>query len=324
MGGIPIIRGHGQIHMDEKGKGSGTPLVSVVIATYRRPAELKRALESVDQQTYKNLEVIIVDDNGPSNFQKITDEIVQVISINPPIKYIKHEVNKGYAAARNTGIKSASGEFIAFLDDDDEWDSEKTEKQLDVLARKTPEYGGFVYCRSMNLRNDGAPYFIEPKGGKSGWVSDKLLMNNFIGASSKVIFRKCALEAVNGLDEGLPTRADHDLFIRVAKRYPLLLVDEPLVSFMIEGDRITKDIKKKTAGWAEFYKKWEQEIYKDKKTKKAVLTQMHFELSKLFYINREWALSRQHAVALIRSNGFFWKGYALFLLSLTRVRVPLQ
>lgn len=310
--------------MDKKERGVDAPLVSVVIATYRRPKELERALESVNQQIYKNFEVIVVDDNGESDFQNMTDEVVQAISIDAPVKNIKHGVNKGYAAARNTGIKAASGEFVAFLDDDDEWHPKKTTKQVGVLTQRSPDEGGFIYCRSTNLRNDGTSYFIEPKGSESGWVSDKLLMKNFIGASSKVIFRKCSLEAVQGLDEGLPTRADHDLFIRVAKQYPLLLVDEPLVSFMIEGDRITKNIEKKIAGWARFYKKWENEINKDKKIKKAVLTQMHFELSKLFYISREWVLSRRHAVELIRNNSFFWKGYALLLLSVTKVRVPLK
>src|SRR3989338_8677774 len=99
--------------------------VSVIIPTHNRPELLKRAVKSVLNQTYKDLEVIVVDDG----LEKRADETVNSFN-DSRLKYIQHPEEKGGSAARNTGIKNSSGEFIAFLDDDDEWLPEKLEIQI--------------------------------------------------------------------------------------------------------------------------------------------------------------------------------------------------
>ena len=110
--------------------------VSTIITTYRRADMLKRAIDSVLNQTYSNIEVIVVDDNDEkSEDRKNTEEIMTSYANNPKVKYIKHKVNMNGAAARNTGIKNSTGEIVCFLDDDDWYLETKIEKQLEFLCK---------------------------------------------------------------------------------------------------------------------------------------------------------------------------------------------
>ena len=107
-------------------------MISVIIPTFNRASLLKKAIESVLSQTYKDFELIVIDDGS-------SDETPSLISsYASSIKYIKQN-NKGPAGARNVGIKNSSGEFVAFLDSDDWWDKEKLQIQIDKM-RKNPKY----------------------------------------------------------------------------------------------------------------------------------------------------------------------------------------
>lgn len=110
------------------------PLVSTIITTYKRPYYLRRAIYSVLEQTYDNIEIIVVDDNNPNtNFRKMTEKLMKEFNSNSRVKYYKHKNNKNGAAARNTGIKVSSGKYVNFLDDDDEFTNDKIEKQVEAL-----------------------------------------------------------------------------------------------------------------------------------------------------------------------------------------------
>ena len=110
-------------------------LVSVVIPTYKRSDTLSRAIESALNQTYQKIEVIIVDDNEKGSLEsKKVQEVLQ--KYNNRVMYINPEKHINGAVARNYGIKKANGDYIAFLDDDDEWKEDKIKKQLDYLKEK--------------------------------------------------------------------------------------------------------------------------------------------------------------------------------------------
>jgi glycosyltransferase involved in cell wall biosynthesis len=117
-------------------------LVSVIVPTYNRAKILPRSIESVLKQTYKNLEVIIVNDASTDTTEKITKRFIKQ---DKRIIYKKHIKNRGGAAARNTGIKIAKGKYVAFLDSDDEWMPTKIKKQLDLFS-KIPDSFGLVSC----------------------------------------------------------------------------------------------------------------------------------------------------------------------------------
>ncbi|NCC44141.1 MAG: glycosyltransferase [Clostridia bacterium] len=123
-------------------KEDSAPLVSVVIATYHREVELRHALSSLMHQTYKNIEVILVDDNADQSWNSKVEEIVRKWHrlTDIPICYIQHEKNMGSAASRNEGIKSAAGTYITFLDDDDKYLPEKIEHQLSHMMEKKSDF----------------------------------------------------------------------------------------------------------------------------------------------------------------------------------------
>ncbi len=114
--------------------------VSVIIATYRREASLKRALESLINQSYKLTEIIVVDDNADSEWNKKIKDIINEMNVINPVIYIKNEVNKGSAETRNIGIKAASGEYITFLDDDDIYLTNKIKKQVEHMIKSNSDY----------------------------------------------------------------------------------------------------------------------------------------------------------------------------------------
>ena len=110
------------------------PSVSVIIPTHNRGEMLRRAIDSVLSQTYKDFELIIVSDGSADE----TDKVI-VSYTDPRIRFLKHDKSRGASAARNTGIRASIGQYIAFLDDDDEWTLDKLEVQVPVIEKSAPE-----------------------------------------------------------------------------------------------------------------------------------------------------------------------------------------
>jgi len=120
-------------------------LVSIIIPTYSRSNMLPRAITSVLSQTYKNIEVIVVDDNGINSDQQIeTYNSIKHLLVDPRVKYVRNEVNLGGSGARNTGINHSNGEYITFLDDDDEYYNNKIKSQIEFYKVNFPDKGGFI------------------------------------------------------------------------------------------------------------------------------------------------------------------------------------
>jgi glycosyltransferase involved in cell wall biosynthesis len=199
-----------------------SPTVSVVIPTYNRAHLLVRSIQSVLNQSYQDFEIIVVDDGSTDN----TEEVIKSFN-DERVKYIRHEGNKGNAAARNTGIKVAKGEYVAFQDSDDEWLPKKLEKQVNLL-RSLPETFAVVYSGFYKIV-DGEKFYIPSSEiyPREGNIHSSLLKGNFIGTPS-ILVRKSALLCVGFFDEKLPRLVDWDLVIRLSKKYQFKLIDEPL------------------------------------------------------------------------------------------------
>ncbi len=210
------------------------PLVSVIIPTYNRAVLVKRAIQSILDQTYDNFEVIVVDDAS-------TDSTVTVIANieDERLKYIRHEVNGHASAARNTGIASAKGELIAFLDDDDEWFPSKLEKQVPVLVNASPEVG-LVYCW-MDYFDSSGRLVGETHPTHTGWVFDKMLDRPRLGGCPTIIVRREVFDVVGVFDVDLRRGNDGDFIRRVAREYAVDVVPEVLVRVNVghDFDRIT-------------------------------------------------------------------------------------
>ena len=243
-------------------------MVSVVITTYKRePRMVLRALDSALAQTYRDLEIIIVDDS-PSDFPAREDvhAVVEMRQHENPeinIRYIAHTENKGACIARNTGLEVAAGEFIAYLDDDDEWLPEKIEKQMQVVQKSN---AGLVYCGNLVINDMTGVRTPAKKEFYRGNVFKRLLNNNFIASTSYPLIRTKCLKEVGGFDPLMQAAQDYDVWLRLAERFEIDYVDEPLVLYHEhEGERITTNPKKKINGPELINQKYAKYLEADRK-----------------------------------------------------------
>jgi glycosyltransferase involved in cell wall biosynthesis len=214
---------------------SQSPNVSIILPTYNRSKLLRRSIVSVLAQTYKNFELLVVDDASTDH----TKDIVESFD-DERIHYICHDTNLGGGAARNTGISKAKGNYISFQDSDDEWLPEKLERQLLVLNSGKGE--GIVYSAYIRWASGHVsvhpPLDTDPLAGD---ISIKQLRTNLIGTPTLLVERTI-LEKVGGFDEALDRFQDWELIIRLSKVSRVLFIPEPLVLAHISPDSLTKNL----------------------------------------------------------------------------------
>lgn len=240
--------------LDEK------PKVSVIIPTYNRANLVKRSIKSVLDQTYQNFELIVIDDNS-------LDDTVNVVNAfkDSRIQYICHKINRGAPAARNTGINKSRGEFIAFLDDDDEWLPEKLEIQLEYLNHR-PNVGLIYAGFEVVDKDKNKIHRIYPK--ERGNTFPRILHSNFIGSPTAIVRREC-FESVGIFDESFKSSQDWDMWIRIAQKYDVDYVPNILARYNISGNRISTNMNSVISGhtqilakYYDFYKS-HNEIYSE-------------------------------------------------------------
>ncbi|MGE5499749.1 MAG: glycosyltransferase family 2 protein [Syntrophothermus sp.] len=210
--------------------------VSVIIPTKNRSAMLRRAVKSVLRQTYSDWDIIIVDDASDDDTPGMVNYMLGRYGLQGRLKYIRHEKPLGGAAARNKGIFSARGFYIAFLDDDDKWMPEKLEKQVGCM--KANENAGICYTgRKIVRTGDIIPGLGKKYSYRKPPAFDHykaIMTDNFVGITSSVMIPRSVLLAVSGFDEVLPCYQDYDLFIRILERWKAVGIDEPLVLYYLE------------------------------------------------------------------------------------------
>ncbi|TDX42928.1 glycosyl transferase family 2 [Halanaerobium congolense] len=299
------------------------PLVSVVIPTYKRPDMLGRAIDSVLNQTYDNIEIVVVDDNDEdSEYRKETEEFMDKYADNDNLVYLKHTENKGGSAARNTGIKTSEGEYIAFLDDDDIWVNTKLKKQIEVF--KNNNNLGLVYCRMYSFKNNtGEVYHKKKIKLVNGSIYTDMLEMNYIGTPTALV-KKICFQKVGLFDIELLSRQDHDMFLRISKNYDIDYVDEFLVKFSSHDNKISRNINSKEKGWKIFLSKWENELNEFPKEKKKLYDNYYFEMAKLYYKNNSYNKAKIFSKKMIKNNIVNYKGLVIFILSIFEIDINLH
>jgi glycosyltransferase involved in cell wall biosynthesis len=215
---------------------SNTGKVSIIMPTHNRCDLLKNAIDSILNQTYKNYEIIIVDDASTDN----TEEYINSLNLDKLV-YIKNKESKGASKSRSIGIRNATGQFIAFLDDDDEWLPTKLEEQVKKFSNN--DNLGLVYTGvKLVFKDQNLSYNTLPN--LSGYVYKEMLMRNHIGVTPAVMLRKEVLEDVGLFDSNYPAREEYDLWIRVSEKWKIDYIKEPLlISYgRINLDRISSDV----------------------------------------------------------------------------------
>ncbi len=224
-------------------------LVSAIITTYCRPVQmLLRAVNSVTNQTYQNLEIIIVDDSSKDYSERESIRQVVLSLDDDRIRYIAHEKNSGACAARNTGIAAANGEFIAFLDDDDEWLEDKIAEQVAAM-KAADSQTALVYCNNYCVSDSSGQPQKEKRELLAGYVYDKLILSNFIGSTSFPLIRTDLLRQIGGFDSLMKSAQDYDVWLRIAQKYKIAYTEKVLAVYHIhQGECITVNPKNKISG----------------------------------------------------------------------------
>ncbi|RMF66299.1 MAG: glycosyltransferase, partial [Calditrichaeota bacterium] len=212
----------------------GDPLVSVIVPTYNRPQGLRLALQSLARQTYPHLEVVVVNDAG-QDVQAVLDEFKDGLQI----KYIVHQQNKDLAGARNTGLRHASGDYIAYLDDDDLFFPNHLEEALRVLTNSDYQV---VYSEALCLHQQAEAGLYRTQHVdlpyRNEFDRDRLLLHNLFPVLSVVHSRHC-LEKAGYFDESLHTHEDWDFFIRLSRHFDFFHLKKVTCAFSKRYDAST-------------------------------------------------------------------------------------
>lgn len=226
--------------------------VSAIIPTYNRSKELLKSIKTVLDQSYKGeIEIIIIDDSKESQQKIINEKFSEIIknSKNRTINYIHKAKKEGSPVARNIGIKEAKGEYIAFLDDDDEWLPEKIEKQVEIMEKYKDV--GLVVCYSLDKR-----FGRERTNKPTDEISHGNILKAFnLSSSSAYLVKREAIEKEDGFDISLPSAQEYDLAIRISKHYKVRCAPEILMIQNETKGQISENWNRKIKGLIAIYQK---------------------------------------------------------------------
>lgn len=248
-------------------------LVSVVMPTYKRSERLIRAIDSVLNQSYSNLELLLINDNEPDD--EYTAELKKRVDIyqkDPRFHLIIQEKHINGAVARNTGIEAAKGEYIAFLDDDDWWEKDKIRIQVQELKKLAPEWGG-ISCRIKRYNNDQL-IMIQPMY-KEGYVYKEVLMLTADYETGTLLLRHNALDDAGYFDPVLLRHQDLQLLVNFTYKYKLKQVNELLHCRDVSDAQNRPNVEKIIVAKKAFFKSVSPIIESLNKKEKRVIYSLH-------------------------------------------------
>ena len=221
--------------------------VSVIIPTYNYGRFIAEAIQSVLQQTHRPDEIVVVDDGS-------TDDTARVVAgFGDAVKYVRQE-NGGVCAARNKGVAESTGEIIAFMDADDTMEPESIAKQVALFG---DEHVGLVHC-GLRLFDDesGETIELQLEGGEDG-VADNLLLweGASIAGPGAILVTREAFDSVGGFDTGMKVGEDWDFCYRVARKFKVRFVPEPLVNYRSHATAAHRNVAEMERGMSRFYEK---------------------------------------------------------------------
>jgi len=256
-------------------------MVSVVIPMFNRAHTISDAVNSVLAQTYSNYEIILVDDGS-------TDNTIEVISqYGDAVIYVNQE-NLGPSVARNTGIKQAKGELIAFLDSDDVWHEDKLARQVACFA-DAPRVGLVASGHEIRDENWNLIHITRLTNREIGQIHRKDLYKNFFSTPSVIVRAKCFQE-VGCFDETIRYAEDWDMWLRILKHYECKIINEPLVSVRVNGVSITTEFSEENIDY------WRRVIEKHRVDTSSVA---------LFTIRKRWSWYYLNK-AMVYQNKYGW------------------
>lgn len=253
---------------------NNNPIVSVIITTHNRAGLLPKAVRSVLSQSFKDFELIIVDDASSDN----TEQVIKSFT-DDRILYLRHPFSKGGPAARNSGLQLSCGKYIAFLDDDDEWMSGKLLKQTAKLDN-APARVGIIYCWANLIASSGRVR-PRPTPRKHGDLSYDLLWGSVFGSVSKALIRRECFDKVGGFNEELSSCQDWDMWFRIARFYDFDFVPEVLCNIYQHSEQISNTYKSIIPGRIHMV----ENHFNDFQEYPAILVQHYKQIGKLYALS---------------------------------------
>lgn len=286
--------------------------VSVIIPTYNRAKVISRAAQSVLDQTVSDLELIIVDDRSSDDTE---EEVRKLQAKDERVIYIKHEENRGGSSARNTGIGQAQGEYLAFLDSDDEWWPEKLEKQLKKFSESSPDDPGVVYCWKTIEKAGVSREPIKVAQNFKGDLLELFLSGTGISTSTLLLKRE-VVEECGVFDPALDRLGgqDIDFCIKIARKYSFDCVDSYLVRKFIYQDNISnlKNASRMIESRKYILKKYSREYQEHSRARSKMLR----HIGTYYIFCDDISKARQYFVRAIRAYPWKARTYFNFIISL--------
>lgn len=272
------------------------PLVSAIIPSYNRPLRTQRAIDSVSNQSYPNIELIVVDDGS-------TPPLEEHVSIDrgefEAVKFKKHEVNQGGNVARNTGIEVASGKYLAFLDSDDEWLVDKVREQVTHLEHKKTCSASYTSVKQLD---DSGNLNAINYATKDGNILNNLLRGNVIGTFSSVMVSSEAIDQVGQPNPDLPCWQDWEWYLRLAKKVEFTAVENPVTVRYNEGDQISGSYRPKRDEAYPAIRQRIEELSSSAKQRRTGIAYLNFELGYSALVTGHYAEARRNFAKAIAGH----------------------
>ncbi|MCK5061007.1 glycosyltransferase family 2 protein [Candidatus Parcubacteria bacterium] len=259
---------------------------SILLPTWNRPDLLRETIKSVLKQTYKNFEVIIVDDGDKKRANKVVSEFN-----DQRITYIQHDKNYGSPVAKNTALKVAKGEWVAFLDDDDEWFSEYLEKKKEIIDK----YGdkiSYVFC-GVEFYNTKTKEIYQRKAKLFGLANyyEHIITFQIKPITSTLMVKKDVLDRVGGFDNNTPANQEMDLLYRMGGKEWGYSMEDILVRMKgAHGERMGTDMDRRIRGKMYFINKHKKILEK----RPRALAEQYYALAECYRFKEDYKNSRRY------------------------------
>jgi glycosyltransferase involved in cell wall biosynthesis len=256
--------------------------VDVIIPTYNRKNLLRRAITSVLNQSFTDFVIIVVDDCSSDNIKLLLESFQ-----DNRIKCVRNEVNMGEGGARNIGISNSTADYVAFLDDDDEWSPAKLKMQLDLLESQRAKVGG-VYTSFTAVEDPSGEELYHRIVEKRGDLYERMVQGNVVGTPSTVFLRRECFERVGPFDESIPYGVDYDMWIRISKEYHFDCIEQSLVTYHVHGGQLTSNLGRLIAGQEAMLSKYDQFFGLDRKTYRKRFAQLSYRYRENGDLRKAW------------------------------------
>ncbi len=275
------------------------PLVSVVMPTFNRANLIVRAIESVLHQAYENIELLVVDDASSDD----TASVMSRYADNVRVKYIRREANGGAAATRNTGLQAASGEFIAFHDDDDEWLYDRLTAQLKYFEADSSL--ALTSCAMMRYNSRDDQFLFPPKAMARASDARRALAENLFAFTQTWLARRECLIALGGFDETLRVWDDWDLMFRVSQAYAVKYTPELGVISHPSPQGIGADVSRRVHDLQIFVDKFRQD------GDSHLMSNLHYMLGRFLATQGDWLAASGQGLQALKTDPARLRHWAL-------------